>query len=46
MKLLDFFYKQYSKIPPILGKLVAGSKQPYKYLIDSIEKFYNQKSIN
>ena len=42
---LDFIYKQYSKLIPLIGKLVVGSDKPYKYLVDSIEKFYNQKQL-
>ena len=38
-------YKQYSKTIPLIGKLVVGSEKPYKYLTDSIEKFYNQKDL-
>ena len=44
-EILDFVYKQYSKSIPFLGKLVAGSEKSYKYLIDSIEKFYNQDEL-
>ncbi len=42
---LDFIYKKYSKFIPILGKFVVGEKEPYKYLIDSIEKFVNQDEL-
>ena len=41
-EILNFFYKQYSKTIPILGKLIVGSEDPYKYLVNSIDKFYNQ----
>ena len=44
-EILDFVYKQYSKSIPFLGKLVAGSEKSYEYLIDSIEKFYNQDEL-
>ena len=44
-ELLDYLYKQYSKTIPLIGKLVAGSDKPYKYLIESIEKFYNQEQL-
>ena len=42
---LNYLYKQYSKTIPFIGKLVVGSDKPYKYLIESIEKFYNQEQL-
>ena len=42
---LNFFYKQYSKTIPIIGKYVVGDAQPYEYLIKSIDQFYNQKQM-
>ena len=42
---LDYLYKQYSKTLPHIGKLIVGSDKPYKYLIESIEKFYNQEQL-
>ena len=42
---LKFFYKQYSKTIPIIGKYVVGDAQPYEYLIKSIDQFYNQKQM-
>ena len=44
-ELLNFFYEKYSKIIPSIGKLIVGSEEPYKYLVDSIEKFYNQEQL-
>ena len=44
-ELLDYLYKQYSKTIPLIGKLIIGSDKPYKYLIESIEKFYNQEQL-
>ena len=44
-ELLNFFYKQYSKSFPTIGKYIVGSSQPYEYLISSIEKFYNQDEL-
>ena len=41
-EILNLIYKQYSKTIPILGKLIVGSEDPYKYLVNSIHKFYNQ----
>ena len=42
---LNFFYKQYSKTIPIIGKYVVGTSEPYKYLIESIDHFYNQNQL-
>ena len=42
---LDFIYKNYSKIIPLLGQIIVGDKIPYKYLTQSIEKFVNQKQL-
>ena len=44
-ELLNYLYKQYSKTIPLIGKLIVGSDKPYKYLIESIEKFYNQEQL-
>ena len=44
-ELLNYLYKQYSKTIPLVGKLIVGSDKPYKYLIESIEKFYNQEQL-
>ncbi len=44
-KNLNFIYKEYSKIIPLLGNVVVGDKKPYKYLIKSIEKFVNQEEL-
>ena len=42
---LNMFYKNYSKIIPYIGKMVVGEKEPYKYLIKSIENFLNQDEL-
>jgi len=42
---LDFFYKNYSKIIPIIGKYVVGDQKPYEYLVESIKKFTNQQQL-
>ena len=42
---LEFIYKQYSKIIPLVGKYIVGQKKPYEYLIESIEKFINQEEL-
>ncbi len=44
-EMLNFIYRQYSKTIPYLGKLIVGSDKPYEYLINSIEKFYDQKQL-
>ena len=42
---LDFIYKNYSKLIPLVGKIVVGEKKPYEYLIKSIENFLNQEEL-
>ena len=42
---LEFFYKNYSKIIPTIGKIVVGESKPYEYLIESIENFVNQEEL-
>jgi demethylmenaquinone methyltransferase/2-methoxy-6-polyprenyl-1,4-benzoquinol methylase len=42
---LEFLYKKYSKLIPIIGSFVVGEKEPYKYLIESIDKFINQEEL-
>jgi demethylmenaquinone methyltransferase/2-methoxy-6-polyprenyl-1,4-benzoquinol methylase len=42
---LDFIYKNYSKLIPIVGEFVVGQKEPYAYLIKSIEEFINQEQL-
>ena len=42
---LQIFYKNYSKIIPSIGKLVVGKRQPYEYLIKSIENFVHQDEL-
>ncbi len=42
---LDFIYKKYSKLIPIIGQFVVGEKEPYEYLIKSIEQFVNQEEL-
>ena len=44
-EMLNFFYKQYSKTIPLIGKYIVGASQPYEYLINSIDKFYNQNQL-
>ena len=42
---LDFIYKNYSKLIPLIGKAVVGQKKPYDYLIKSIDEFINQEDL-
>jgi len=42
---LETLYKNYSKLIPSIGKFVVGEKQPYEYLIKSIENFLNQEEL-
>ena len=42
---LDFIYKNYSKLIPIIGQFVVGEKEPYEYLIKSIDQFINQEEL-
>ena len=42
---LKYIYKYYSKLIPVIGRLVVGEKEPYEYLIKSIEEFINQEEL-
>ena len=42
---LEFIYKQYAKLIPLIGKYVVGKREPYEYLVKSIEKFVNQEEL-
>ena len=42
---LNFIYKNYSKLIPVIGKLVVGEAEPYEYLTKSIENFVNQEEL-
>ena len=44
-ELINFFYQNYSKIIPMVGKYVVGSSSPYEYLVKSIKSFYNQEEL-
>ena len=44
-ELLNFLYKNYSKVIPTIGKYIVGTSKPYEYLINSIDAFYNQKQL-
>ena len=38
-------YSLYSKIIPVIGKVVVGDGKPYEYLTDTIEKFPSQETF-
>ena len=42
---LDFIYKTYSRFIPNIGKIIVGEKEPYEYLIQSIENFMHQDEL-
>ncbi len=42
---IDFIYRNYSKLIPLIGEVVVGQKKPYKYLVKSIEEFVNQEEL-
>ena len=42
---LNFIYKNYSKIIPLIGKFIVGDQKPYEYLVNSIDKFINQQQL-
>jgi demethylmenaquinone methyltransferase/2-methoxy-6-polyprenyl-1,4-benzoquinol methylase len=44
-EVLNKFYQAYSKSIPTIGKFIVGKQEPYEYLINSIEKFYDQKEF-
>jgi len=44
-EILNLFYQKYSKLIPLIGKIIVGSEEPYEYLITSINKFYNQDQL-
>ena len=44
-KNLEVIYKNYSKLIPLVGKYVVGQREPYDYLIESIDNFVNQEEL-
>ena len=44
-KNLELIYKNYSKLIPLVGKYVVGQREPYDYLIESIDNFVNQEEL-
>ena len=43
--LLETAYKGFQSLWPLVGKLAVGSKSPYQYLIESIDKHPNQQAV-
>ncbi len=44
-EILAKIYKRYSKLIPYIGRYIVGKSEPYEYLINSIEDFYNQEQL-
>jgi len=44
--ILNSFYQTYSKSIPMIGKFIVGKSEPYEYLVNSIDKFYNQEDFS
>ncbi len=44
-ELISLLYKKYSNLIPVIGKYIVGTSQPYSYLINSIDQFYNQDQL-
>tara|TARA_B110000914_G_scaffold51388_1_gene44194 strand:- start:9 stop:578 length:570 start_codon:yes stop_codon:yes gene_type:complete len=42
---LDFVYQNYSKLIPLIGKVVVGKREPYEYLVKSVKEFINQEEL-
>jgi len=42
---LENLYKKYTKLIPRMGKIIVGEKEPYNYLVQSIENFINQDEL-
>ncbi len=42
---LNLIYKSYSKLIPMIGQFIVGEKEPYEYLVKSIEQFINQEEL-
>lgn len=45
--ILEKFYDQWSmKVIPSIGKMVTGDGEPYRYLVESVRKFPNQRTFS
>ena len=42
---LNLIYKNYSKLIPSIGKFIVGKKEPYEYLVKSIQDFVSQDEL-
>ena len=42
---LEYIYKKYSNLLPFFGKIIVGEKEPYEYLVKSIDNFMNQSEL-
>ena len=42
---INLIYKNYSKLIPMIGQFIVGEKEPYEYLVKSIEQFINQEEL-
>ncbi len=42
---INIIYKNYSKLIPMIGQFIVGEKEPYEYLVKSIEQFINQEEL-
>ena len=38
-------YNEYSKLIPKIGDFIVGDREPYEYLVESIDKFINQEEL-
>ena len=45
-EILKKLYRTYSKSIPYIGKYVTGKSEPYRCLVDSIDKFYHQEELS
>lgn len=43
--IVELGYKQWSKVLPVMGSVLANDYDSYEYLVQSIEKFPNQESF-
>jgi len=44
-EILNLLYQKYSKLIPLIGKIIVGSEEPYEYLVNSIDEFYSQDEL-
>ena len=47
LRLLDALYGLYSfQVLPFLGQIIAGDREAYQYLVESIRRFPNQNTFS